>query len=150
MNGIDPFQTSDKSAGLATLDSAFLPREGRSHLMQLLDLLARIKADFATEATPGEDSSAEEAVSLKEGGQFLDLLNRRTLGLTWGSTLVIITAREVEGMLHTLLTLRRRGLAIVLVLTCPDRDLARTVQRTAQIGVQTVRIWSEQDMDVWR
>jgi uncharacterized protein (DUF58 family) len=143
-NGIDPFQSAGE-------DAAFPPREGHSHLMQLLDLLARIKADFAAESSPGEGDPAEATDSpLGEGEQFLDLLNRRTLGLAWGSTAIIVTAREVQGLLHTLLTLRRRGLAVVLVLTCPDRNLAQTVQRMAQIGVQSVRIWSERELDVWR
>ena len=49
-----------------------------------------------------------------------------------------------------LLTLRRRGLVVILVLTCPDRGYAPTAQRAGQIGVQTLRIWSEQALDVWR
>lgn len=134
-NGRDPLQglasSSDRSAAP---EGAALPlRKGREHLMHLLDLLARIEVSPEGKAVP-----------------FLDLLNRKSLGLPWGSTLVIITAREVEGLMGTLLALRRRGLAVILVLTAPDRDFNLTAQRAGQIGVQAVRIWSAQALDVWR
>lgn len=108
-------------------------RKGREHLMHLLDLLASI------EVAP-ED----------EGVAFLNLLSRRSMALPWGSTVLVVTAREVEGLLDTLLALRRRGLAVVLVLTCPDRGFDATAQRADRIGVQALRIWNEQDLDIWR
>ncbi len=108
-------------------------RKGREHLMHLLDLLAAI------EVTP-ED----------EGVPFLDLLSRKSLALPWGSTVVIVTSREVEGLLDTLLALRRRGLAVILVLTCPDRGFDLTAQRADRIGVRTLRLWYERDLDIWR
>jgi uncharacterized protein (DUF58 family) len=114
--------------------SSFLPlRKGREHLMQTLDLLARIEVASEAEAVP-----------------FLDLLTRKSLGLPWGSTVVVVTAQEVEGLLGTLLALRRRGLVVILVLTCPDRGFDLTAQRADQIGVTAHRIWSEQALDVWR
>jgi uncharacterized protein (DUF58 family) len=114
--------------------SSFLPlRKGSEHLMQVLDLLARIEVASEGEAVP-----------------FLDLLNRRSLGLPWGSTVVVVTAREVEGLLDTFLALRRRGLMVILVLTCPDRGFDETAQRADQIGVKAHRIWSEPALDVWR
>jgi uncharacterized protein (DUF58 family) len=108
-------------------------RKGREHLMHLLDLLASI------EVAP-ED----------EGVAFLNLLSRRSMALPWGSTVLVVTAREVEGLLDTLLALRRRGLAVVLVLTCPDRGFDATAQRADRIGIQALRIWNEQDLDIWR
>jgi uncharacterized protein (DUF58 family) len=140
-NGRDPLQTvaslPDQNATVETPSPAAVPalplRKGREHLMHLLDLLARLEAAPAEEAAP-----------------FLDLLRRKSLGLPWGSTVVVVTAREIEGLLDTLLALRRRGLAIILALTCPDRGFALTAQRADQIGVQALRIWSEQAMDVWR
>jgi len=108
-------------------------RKGREHLMHLLQLLACVEVAPEEQAVP-----------------FLELLSRKSLGLPWGSTLVIITAREVEGFMDTLLALRRRGLVVILVLTCPDRDFEATAQRADQIGVQALRIWTEQDLDVWR
>jgi len=108
-------------------------RKGREHLMHMLDLLARI-----------------EVISEDEAASFLAVLSRKSLGLPWGSTVVVVTAMEVEGLLDALLALRRRGLVVILVLTCPDRGFALTVQRANQIGVQVLRIWTERDLDVWR
>ncbi|HSR29189.1 MAG TPA: DUF58 domain-containing protein, partial [Anaerolineae bacterium] len=125
-NGHDPL------SGSATAPSAPL-RKGREHLMHLLDLLACIEVASGDEAMP-----------------FLDLLSRKSLGLPWGSTVVIVTAMEFEGLMDALLALRRRGLMIILALTCPDRDFENTAQRAGKIGVQALRLWTEQDLDVWR
>lgn len=125
-NGHDPL------SGSATAPSAPL-RKGREHLMHLLDLLACIAVASGDEAMP-----------------FLDLLSRKSLGLPWGSTVVIVTAMEFEGLMDALLALRRRGLMIILALTCPDRDFENTAQRAGKIGVQALRLWTEQDLDVWR
>ena len=126
-NGSDPLA---QTPGV----TPWLPlRKGRAHLMDLLDLLARIEVGAEGQAQP-----------------FLDLLSRRSLGLPWGSTLLVVTAREVEGLMDALLALRRRGLVVILVLTAPDRDSALTAQRADQIGVQALSIWSEKSLDVWR
>jgi uncharacterized protein (DUF58 family) len=135
--GSDPLAAPANRSGAlagATSSTPSLPlRKGREHLMHLLDLLACIQVAPEGEAVP-----------------FLDLLGRKSLGLPWGSTVVVVTSREVEGLLETLLTLRRRGLLVLLVLTCPERGFWSTVQRAAQVGVPALRIWAEQDMDVWR
>jgi uncharacterized protein (DUF58 family) len=131
-NGRDPLHEPAPTAETGT--ASILPlRKGRAHLMQMLDLLARIERTAEDEAVP-----------------FLDLLNRRTLALPWGSTVVVITPREVEGLFDTLLTLRRRGLLPILVLLLPHREFTLTARRADQIGTQAIRIWSEQDLDVWR
>lgn len=126
-NGHDPL-AEDSLAG------SFLPlRKGRAHLMHVLDLLARIEVAPEGQALP-----------------FLNLLTRKSLGLPWGSTVVIVTSREVDGLMDTLLALRRRGLVIILALTCQDRGFKLTSRRASQIGVHTYRLWSEQDLDLWR
>lgn len=126
-NGHDPLAED-------ATDGSFLPqRKGRVHLMHLLDLLARVKVAPEGTAVP-----------------FLTLLTRKSLGLPWGSTVILVTSREVEGLMDALLTLRRRGLVIILALTCQDREFEVTSQRASQIGVHTQRLWSEQDLDVWR
>jgi uncharacterized protein (DUF58 family) len=131
-NGRDPLQDPPTAEEARTASTLPL-RKGREHLMQVLDLLARIERTSEDEAVP-----------------FLDLLSRRTLALPWGSTVAIITPREIEGLFDTLLTLRRRGLLPILVLLLPDREFTLTARRADQIGAQAIRIWSEQDLDVWR
>jgi uncharacterized protein (DUF58 family) len=132
-NGRDPLAGSPPLAEAALTTPSLPLRKGREHLMHLLDLLARIQVAAEGEAAP-----------------FLDLLSRKSLGLPWGSTVIVVTSREVEGLLEALLTLRRRGLLVLLVLTLPERAFSSTAQRAAQIGVPALRIWTEQDMDVWR
>ncbi len=136
-NGRDPLRAvSPATNGGAT--PALPLRKGREHLMHVLDLLARVEVVTETE------TKTEAAVP------FLNLLNRKSLALPWGSTVVAITSQEGEGMMETLLALRRRGLRILLVLTCPSRGFDLTAQRAGQIGVQTVRMWTERDLDTWR
>jgi len=128
-NGLDPLAEAEA----ADVTPALPLRKGREHLTYLLDLLARVEVVPEDGAVP-----------------FLDLLSRRSLSLPWGSTVVIVTALEVEGLLDTLLALRRRGLGIILVLTCPHREFALTAQRAEQIGVRALQVWNEQGLDVWR
>jgi uncharacterized protein (DUF58 family) len=127
-NGRDPLAEPAATVPILPL------RKGREHVMNVLDLLARIEIA----------SEQENAVP------FLDLITRKSLRLPWGSTTVLITAKEVEGLLGALLPLRRRGLLVILVLTCPDREFESTAQRADQIGVRTVRVWTEKDLEVWR
>ncbi len=126
-NGQDPLAEETQTMPAVPL------RKGRGHLMRLLDLLARIEMPPENGGTP-----------------FLTTLGRRSLGLPWGSTVVVITAQEVEGLLDTLLALRRRGMLVILVLTCTDRGFGLTARRAEQIGIQTLQIWAERDLDVWR
>lgn len=126
-NGRDPLAESFNPAPSLPM------RKGREHLMNLLDLLACIEVAAEEQAVP-----------------FLDLLNRKSLGLPWGSTVVIITAQEAEGLMGALLALRRRGLAVVLVVTCLETGFDLTAQRAGQIGVKALQIRSERDLDVWR
>jgi uncharacterized protein (DUF58 family) len=126
-NGRDPL------AGSFNPSPSLPLRKGREHLMNLLDLLACIELAAEEETVP-----------------FLDLLNRKSLGLPWGSTVVIITAQEAEGLMSTLLALRRRGLAILMVLTCPETGFDLTAERAGQIGVKALRVGTERDLDVWR
>ena len=132
-NGRDPLREPDLEASSPAAVPTLPLRKGREHLTDVLDLLARIQLTPEGDAVP-----------------FLDLLNRHSMGLPWGSTVVVVTSREVEGLLTTLLALRRRGLVVILVATCPDPGFAETVQRADQIGIRALEVQSERGMDVWR
>jgi uncharacterized protein (DUF58 family) len=127
-NGQDPLSELAGAVPIVPL------RKGSEHLMHVLDLLARIEVSRREEDT----------------APFQQVLSRESLGLSWGSTVLVITPREEEGLLNTLLSLRRRGLVITLVVTCPYRGFEATVHRAEQIGVNALQITSERDMDVWR
>jgi uncharacterized protein (DUF58 family) len=127
-NGLDPLADVPGTVPHLPL------RKGREHLTHMLDLLARIElAPEAASALP-----------------FLELLRRKSLGLPWGSTVLVVTPAEEEGLVDSLLSLRRRGLAISLVLTCRYPHFASLAQRAEQIGVQALEITTEREMDVWR
>jgi len=132
-NGCDPLEDAGSDGKPRGHIPSLPPRKGRTHLLHLLDLLARVGA------------SAEEGAA-----PFVQLLSQQSLGLPWGSTVVAITAAEAPGLLDTLLALRRRGLFVVLVLTDPQPGFDSTARRAEQIGVQTFRIWNERDLDIWR
>ena len=131
-NGRDPLRDPDLEATFPAAPALPL-RKGREHLTDVLDLLARVQV-----APEGDDLP------------FLDLLNRYSMGLPWGSTVVVVTSREVEGLLTTLLSLRRRGLVVILVATCPEPAFAETARRADQIGIRALEVSSERGMDVWR
>jgi len=126
-NGHDPLATG------TPVTAPTLPlRKGRDHLMHLLDLLARVEL-AGSEAPP-----------------FLETVSRESVGLPWGSTAVLITADSGEGLFDSLLALRRRGLGVILVMTCPGREVSLTIRRAEQIKVQAYCIESERNMDGWR
>lgn len=132
-NGRDSIRKLPSEASLWSAVPTLPLRKGREHLMDTLDLLARVQVTPEGEAVP-----------------FLDLLNRNSMGLPWGTTVVAVTSRDVDGLLPSLLALRRRGLMVILVTTCLERGFALTAQRAAQIGIRAVQVASEQGMDVWR
>lgn len=82
--------------------------ESRAHLIVLLSLLGRLDA-------PPE-------------GDIITILNQVAAGLSWGCTIVLIGANASPELVARLLPLRRRGLAIALVLiegSSADLALAR-------------------------
>ncbi len=125
-NGADPLAASPGPRRLR-------PRKGRGHLMSCLDLLARIQVADGPETLP-----------------FSALMRQAGMGLSWGSTLVIVTSKEDEALMPTLIHLRRRGYLAVLVLVDPGAHFDPTKARAQQIGVPAYRIVREQDLDVWK
>ncbi len=132
-NGRDPFREAALEASPWAAAPTLPLRKGREHLMDTLELLARIQVAPEGEAVP-----------------FLDLINRNSMGLPWGTTAVVVTSRDVEGLLPTLLALRRRGMVVILVTTCLEPGFALTARRAAVIGIRAFEVGSEKAMDVWR
>lgn len=125
-NGADPL-------AVAPLPRRLPPRKGRGHLMNCLDLLARIQA-----------SSTDETLS------FAELMRQASLGLSWGSTLIVVTGQEDEALMPTFVHLRQRGFLAALVLVDPGASFERTKARAQQIGVPAHRITRERDLNVWK
>jgi len=106
------------------------PHSERAHLMSLLEVLARVQ--------------------VATGTSFVDLLRRASVKLSWGATLSVITGRESEELLDTLVYLRRTGFAVALILIRPTRPSAELQKRADLLGVPVHRIWRERDLETWR
>lgn len=102
------------------------PRSGRGHLINVLEVLARV---HPTTATP-----------------LAELLRRESVSLSWGATLVIVTGRETEPLFDTLVHLRRAGFAVALILVQSARPSEQLRQRANLMGVAIHRVWRERDL----
>jgi uncharacterized protein (DUF58 family) len=103
---------------------------GRAHLMRVLDVLARVQA---AETYP-----------------LVHLLQRESVNLSWGTTLILITRRFDEVFFDSLFGARRSGLDAVLIAIGygpDDRDIR---QRAMAFGFPYFRIEGERDLDLWR
>lgn len=106
------------------------PRSERAHLMNVLEVLARVQVSDST--------------------SFVDLLRRESARVSWGATLLVITGRETEELFETLMYLRRAGFAVTLVLVGPGRPSAELRQRAELLSVPVHRVWRERDLKSWR
>jgi len=103
------------------------PRSERAHLMSLLEILARIEVGEAT--------------------SFPDLLRRESVGLPWGATLAVIAGRESKSLFDSLVTLRRAGFAVALILVQPVYPSAEARRRAEILDIRVHRIWREQELE---
>ncbi len=113
------------------------PRSERTHLMSVLEILARIE--------------------VVDGGSFPDLLRRESVKLSWGATLVVIGGQESERLFDTLIYLRRAGFAVSLILVQPSPPGEKSGgsayptgalrRRSDQLGISIHRVWEERDLE---
>jgi uncharacterized protein (DUF58 family) len=122
-NGMDPLASEGRATSLPS-------SKGRSHLMKVLEILARVEV---TPTTP-----------------FTELLRRQSVRLSWGTTIIIITPQDTEELFTSLLQLRRRGFHVVLILVEMRVSFRESRQRASQIGVPAYHVWRESDLDMWR
>jgi uncharacterized protein (DUF58 family) len=123
VNGIDPLVEDGSVQNI-------LPRKGRSHLMRVLEILARVQS---AECPP-----------------LAAMVRQQCRHFAWGTTLVVITGLVDDDLLDELYQARRAGLNINLILsgTIPDRQ---TIFRRAGVfGIPVTHISHERDMDMWR
>jgi hypothetical protein len=99
------------------------PRAERTHLMSLLEVLARIE--------------------VAEGTSFSNLLRRETVNLPWGATLAVIAGRESEALFDTLVYLRRAGFSPALILVQPTYVSDDLSGRAEKLGLPVHRVWEE-------
>ena len=105
------------------------PNKGRGHLMQILEVLARIE---------GSDESL-----------FLTRLRQEAVHLSWGTTIIIITGSESEALLQTTLFLKRSGFQVALVFVQPEAYSYAQPQQVNRLGVPVFTIRREKDAEAW-
>lgn len=106
------------------------PRNGRAHLMKILERLARIES--------------ENTLSL------VDWLTSAALNLSWGVTLLIITAVGSEPVCQAVHRLVRLGFNPILITVEPDAEFALVRERSRHLGFTAYNIARAEDMNVWR
>lgn len=140
-NGLDPLQSDGEALfdaengrlllhppipGHATAPAAPIPpRNGRAHLMKLLERLARLE---------GNDDTP-----------FQSWLTTACTPLSWGVTLLIITPTGHEALCRQLHQLVRQGFNPVLMVIEPDYQFGKVRQRAQQLGFTAHSLLREAD-----
>jgi uncharacterized protein (DUF58 family) len=122
-NGIDPVSEDHCCKRLP-------PHKGRDHLMQILDILARVQI--------GERTSLTEVLR--------DVSPR----LPWGTTLPIITGKTTEAFFDELFQVQRRGQKVMLILAGITTDSTRVQNRARSLGIQIHIVQKEKDLEAWK
>ena len=141
-NGLDPLGSTgsasfDPSSGRLevtdgeqqTQSTAIAPRPGRAQLMKLLESLARVQ--------------------VSTGRDFIQWLPEATLGLGWGTTVMVITPDGDEQACEVMHRLSRRGFNVILIVT-ELVYFAPIEQRAAALGFRAYRAAARSDLDEWR
>lgn len=121
-NGSDPTSAS----GVPVLH----PRRGRSHLMNILDVLARIQS---------ADTQPIQA-----------LIRRERFNLSWGTTLIVITPKVEDSLFGELFQARRGGMNVILVLIGYVPGFQDIQKKAGTFGIPIYSIQQERDLDIWR
>lgn len=148
-NGVDPLRLQEESrvfddatgrlkSALETspsentrfMPTAIPPRTGRTHLMKILEQLARLE----TKGTIG----------------LFEWVTTASMNLSWGVTILVITSRGDEKTCHTLNKLARNGFNPVLIAVEPDANFGQVRERARRLGFQAFNISSSQKLNVWR
>lgn len=108
------------------IPSLLPPRPGRAHLMRVLALLARIEAGHTQ--------------------PFHAWLPARTAGLSWGTTLILITPCGDEATCQMAHRLLRAGLNPVLLVAQATGDFGRIRERARRLGFAAYLVSSPTDL----
>jgi uncharacterized protein (DUF58 family) len=106
------------------------PRKGRTHLMRMLETLARIQI-IGTEAIKS-------------------LLHHNRFSLSWGTTLILITGQVEDDLFDELFAAKRTGLDIVLILCGEIAGLIEIKRRAEYYKIPLFYFLDERDLDLWR
>lgn len=106
------------------------PHNGRAHLMKILEQLARVESEESVPFTRWAPTAC--------------------LGLSWGVTIVAITARGDEATCQTLHRLVRNGFNPVLIAVQPDYNFGNVRERARRLGFRAYNVARIEDLEIWR
>ena len=148
-NGIDPLRLQeearvfDEATGRLLFESAqassdlsrFMPaaikaRAGRPHLMKVLELLARL---YSRDSIPFAEWAPAACVSL-----------------SWGVTIIAITAQGDPQTCNTLHHLSRNGFNPILIAVEPDANFGQVRERARRLGFRAYHINDRRDLAQWQ
>jgi hypothetical protein len=98
--------------------------------MKILERLARIESD---QTVPFDEWAASAC-----------------LNLSWGVTILAITARGDEATCQTLHRLVRAGYNPILVTVEPDLDFGLVRERARRLGFRAFNVTRSSGLDIWR
>jgi uncharacterized protein (DUF58 family) len=122
VNGHDPLISDGKPQTIP-------PRNGKRHLMRLLETLARV------EITP--DSA------------LIPLIQHERYELAWGTTLIVITGTVRDDLLDELYQARRGGQYAMLIVAGREATHMASFQRAKTFGIPVFSIATEHDLQMW-
>jgi len=125
-----PSRTEIQANPQAFIPSPIPPRNGRHHLIKILERLARIEA--------------EETVS------FVEWASTACLHLNWGVTILAITANGSEEVCQSLHRLVRAGFNPILIAVEPVYDFGLVRERARRLGFTAYNVNTPHDLDRWR
>ena len=105
-------------------------RKGRTHLMHLLEILARVQA------SPAEDCLA--------------MFHRSRFSLDWGTTAIVITGQADEALFNEFFAAKKTGLNIVLVLCGEVVGLQEMKKRAEFFKIPLYYFFDERDLTIWQ
>lgn len=149
-NGVDPLRAGEEervydevtgrlmlltggdigSQPLKYLGTPFPPHSGRAQLMKMLEQMARIEAG----STVSFNSWAPIAA----------------LGLSWGVTILAITAQGDAATCNAMHRLALAGYNPVLIVVEPDRNFGQVRERARRLGFQAYNASGRSGLDQWR
>ncbi len=118
-NGLNPWSSDKRSPNLP-------PRKGRGQLLRILESMAKLKF--------GDTEPVD------------DMIRQKSVHLSWGTTLVLVTGEMEDTVYDVLFQSQRRGLGVVIVLVGPNIGYQEIRRRAAQFGIPVIHILKERDL----
>jgi len=122
-NGADQLNLTDSAAPIPN-------RKGRAHLMRILETLARIKA--------------------RQTMPFTQYLRQHRHGLSWGTTLILVSGSAGEDLFDEIIQAQRAGLNLILVLCGWFTDIHEARARASSLGVTVVNLLDDDSFKIWQ